>query len=93
MMRWLAFDVGCIDCGEASAVIGVYTTRVEAEAACETAKQKQRADWHGQHSMEVFDLLAWLPGTGAVRSPENAPPREGDAAPEPASFCAVDDEC
>lgn len=39
---------------------------------------------------------AGLPGTGVVRSPENAPDSEADAAPvppDPAHICAVDDEC
>lgn len=83
MKRWLAFDIGCIECGEESAVIGVYMTRAEAETACNAQRVAQKNDWHGQHEMQVFDLLEWLPGTGAGVTPENAPSREGDAAPGP----------
>lgn len=54
--RWLAFDIGCIECGENSAVIGTYPTEEEARAAAESEAERQAADWHGQHSMEVFDL-------------------------------------
>ena len=54
--RWLAFDIGCIECGEASAVIGIYATPQEAQAACDDAAEEQARNWHGQHSMEVFDL-------------------------------------
>ncbi len=54
--RWLAFDVGCIECGEESNVIGLFDSEEEAQAACEIAREKQKADWHGQHSFEVFDL-------------------------------------
>jgi hypothetical protein len=55
-MKYLAFDIGCIECGEESAVIGVFDTEAEAETACEAARVKQEADWHGQHSMEIFEL-------------------------------------
>jgi len=56
--RWLAFDIGCIECGEDSAVIGTFQTRQEAEAAAEKERAAQKANWNGQHSMEIFDLLA-----------------------------------
>lgn len=58
-MAWLAFDIGCIECGEPSAVIGVYATREAAEAACAVASEEQERNWVGQHSMEVFDLSRW----------------------------------
>ena len=57
-MNWLAFDIGCIECGEGSGVIGVYTTKEAAEAAAKKAAEEQSKDWHGQHSMEVFELPA-----------------------------------
>ena len=53
---WLAFDIGCIECGEDSAVIGVFSTKEFAEAACKVAEEEQAKNWHGQHSMEVFQL-------------------------------------
>jgi hypothetical protein len=34
----------------------VFATKEAAEAACEAARVKQEAEWHGQHSMEVFEL-------------------------------------
>jgi hypothetical protein len=55
-VKYLAFDIGCIECDEDSAVIGVFATKEAAEAACEAARVKQEAEWHGQHSMEVFEL-------------------------------------
>jgi hypothetical protein len=54
--RWLAFDVGCIECGEPSAVVGTFATEQEARAAADAAEERQQADWHGQHYFEVFDL-------------------------------------
>lgn len=54
--RFLAFDIGCIECGESSRVIGVYFTEAEAQAACTAAEDEQSKDWSGQHSMEVFEV-------------------------------------
>ena len=59
--RWLAFDIGCIECGEESAVIGVFNTKKEAEDACNNAADIQAKDWHGEHYFEVFDLSEWIP--------------------------------
>lgn len=56
--RWLAFDVGCIECGEESSIIGTFATQQEAEQAACIAQEAQNKNWKGQHSMEVFDLLA-----------------------------------
>ena len=54
--KYLAFDIGCIECGESSAVVGVYDTKEEAENAAEKAREAQRNDWHGEHSFEVFEI-------------------------------------
>lgn len=54
--RWLAFDVGCIECGEASGVIGVYLTKAAAEVAADRVREAQDEDWHGQHSMDVYEI-------------------------------------
>ncbi len=56
--QWIAFDIGCIECGEESSVIGVYSTEKEAEAACEKAAELQKANWTGEHHMKVFQLPA-----------------------------------
>lgn len=49
-----AFDIGCIECGESSSLIGLYATEAEAQAACDTW---EAVGWRGgQHYYEVFDL-------------------------------------
>lgn len=58
MRRWLAFDIGCIECGESSAVIGTFDTEDEAHAAADVARLAQAENWHGQHSFKVYDLAA-----------------------------------
>ena len=58
MNKWLVFNVGCIECGVSSNVVGVYATKEEADniAAICNAKLDWRED--GQNSFEVFDLTA-----------------------------------
>ena len=53
---WLAFDIGCIECGEDSGVIGTFATEAEADAAALAAYERHRDAWRGQHHMAVFDL-------------------------------------
>ena len=60
MKMFLAFDIGCIECGETSEVIGVYPTREQAEAACQQwcqpGQRWGREGRIGQHSEEVFEV-------------------------------------
>ncbi len=60
MSGFLVFDIGCIECGEESSVVGVYSTRKEAEKAIrdylDPSHRWGREGWIGQHSVEVFDL-------------------------------------
>lgn len=58
MGHYLVFDVGCIECGESSGVVGIYATKDEAETECVAARERQSADWHGQHNFLVIDLHA-----------------------------------
>ncbi len=53
-------DIGCIECGEDSRVVGLYESALVAESAwhlyrCETDKWG-RPEWHGQHHHLVADL-------------------------------------
>ena len=51
-----AFDLGCIECGQPSAVLGVFMSRDEANLAAEHAKRVQRENWLGQHYFEVYEI-------------------------------------
>lgn len=53
---YLAMDIGCIECGESSKVIGIYKAELEAETACNLAEIEQAKDWHGQHHFKVFEI-------------------------------------
>jgi hypothetical protein len=52
----VAVDIGCLECGESSKVLGVFTMKMRAEAVCEEHEARQKATWHGQHSFEVFEI-------------------------------------
>jgi hypothetical protein len=52
----MAFDIGCIECGEPSGIVGFFATKEEASAALDAAEKKQQADWIGQHAFRIFDL-------------------------------------
>ena len=36
--RWLAFDIGCIECGEYSTPIGLFPTEAKAQEAADAAE-------------------------------------------------------
>ena len=59
-IKFLAFDVGCLECGEDSNVIGFFNNEKEAEDACNKASAKQHQNWHGQHDFRVFDISKFL---------------------------------
>lgn len=58
MNRYLLMDIGCIECGASSDVVGLYSTEQEAELLA--GALNKNCDFHdgGQHSFEVFDLQA-----------------------------------
>lgn len=56
MIKYLAFDIGCMECGETSKVIGVYNTEKEAEQAITLEEELQSENWRGQHDFEVYKI-------------------------------------
>ena len=55
-MYFVAVDIGCIECGEKSHVLGVFTDIDKAQSACDEHYARQQAHWLGQHHFEVFDV-------------------------------------
>ena len=56
MRRFLAFDIGCIECGEPSAVVGVFKTKAGAKNAADRAREQQGEEWSGQHEFVVYEI-------------------------------------
>lgn len=56
MKLFVVVDIGCIECGAGSAVLGVFTEEKRAQSVCDDHEQRQKNDWHGQHSFEIFPI-------------------------------------
>ena len=52
---FVAVDIGCLECGELSSVLGIYGTEEKALQICEEAKVAQAKNWQGQHAFQVFE--------------------------------------
>lgn len=50
---YVAVDIGCIECGEKSAVLGVFTDLDKAEQVLDEHDDRQFKNWGGHHSFEV----------------------------------------
>lgn len=58
--KYLAMDIGCIECGESSKVIGIFKTKELAEKAIEDYVDPNHK-WGkegriGQHYEEIFEI-------------------------------------
>ena len=55
-MYYVAVDIGCIECGEDSAVLGIFTSLEVANTVCNDHGERQAKSWHGQHCFEVYEV-------------------------------------
>lgn len=57
---FLVFDVGCIECGEPSQVVGAFDTEEEAQAErgeyLDGGTRWGRTGWNGQHTVEIHPV-------------------------------------
>ena len=51
---FVAVDIGCIECGEDSNVLGIFATKAQADKVCDKARDDLKR-WHGRHMFEVFE--------------------------------------
>lgn len=56
--RYLVFNVGCIECGVSSNIVGTYETEQQAKEIASLMDEELSWREGGQNSFEVFDLLA-----------------------------------
>ena len=49
-MYYVAVDIGCIECGEPSHVLGIFTNKEKALNVCKEHEERQNLNWTGQHS-------------------------------------------
>lgn len=57
MSFFVAVDIGCIECCEPTAVIGIFSTHAAAQCACDEREAFQQAHWTGQHAFEVHEVV------------------------------------
>lgn len=55
---WMVFNVGCIECGVSSNVVGLYATKEEADQVAKTCEDHLHWRQSGQNAFGVFDLRA-----------------------------------
>ena len=55
---WMVFNVGCIECGVSSNVVGLYATEEEAKQIAQACEDQLHWREGGQNAFEVFDLRA-----------------------------------
>lgn len=53
---WLVFNVGCIECGVSSNVVGIFVRKGKADEIAKTLNEKYNWREGGQNSYEVFEL-------------------------------------
>ena len=69
MTHFLLFNIGCIECGVGSAIVGVFEHEAEAQAHAERLSETHHWRDGGQNAFEVFPL----PETLGVTAEEYAP--------------------
>ena len=55
---WMVFNVGCLECGVSSNVVGFYSTKEEADRVAQACDIELNWRQGGQNTFEVFDLRA-----------------------------------
>lgn len=55
-MKYVALDIGCIECGEPSAVLGIFDNKKDAQKVCKKYESIQSEHWYGQHYFEVQEV-------------------------------------
>ena len=55
-MLYVAVDIGCLECGESSDVLGIFKDKKQAQKVLDEAEELQAKDWHGEHCFEIFEI-------------------------------------
>lgn len=56
LVAWIVVNVGCIECGVSSNIVGVLTDEAEARSLAEELGKSHRWREGGQNSFEVFPM-------------------------------------
>lgn len=73
MSRYILVNIGCIECGVSSAIVGVFDDEAKANAIAEGLYDTHGWREGGQNSFEVFPM----PDLNVIAPEYAAPDREG----------------
>ncbi len=55
-MKYAVLDIGCIECGEQSAILGIFDDQQKAKEVMKKYEEIQRVNWTGQHYFEIVEV-------------------------------------
>ena len=55
-MKYVVLDIGCIECGEQSAILGIFDNKQKAKEVMEKYSKIQSDNWTGQHYFEIVEV-------------------------------------
>lgn len=55
-MKYVVVDIGCIECGEPSSVLGIFTDKEKAIEISKKCEEYQEKNWIGQHYFEIYEV-------------------------------------
>lgn len=56
LKAWVVVNIGCIECGVSSNIVGVFTDKAEAERVTEELDDRMSLREGGQNAFEVFPM-------------------------------------
>ncbi len=56
MAKYMVFNIGCIECGVSSNVVGLFTDKAKADALAHTLRDTHGWREGGQNAFRVFEL-------------------------------------
>lgn len=55
-MKYVVLDIGCIECGEQSAILGIFDDEKKAKEVMKKYDKIQSDNWTGQHYFEIVEV-------------------------------------
>lgn len=53
---YVAVDIGCIECGEATSILGVFTDENKALDVLKEHAERQKKNWWGEHHFNIYEV-------------------------------------
>ena len=55
-MKYVVVDIGCIECGEPSSVLGIFADKEKAREIMKKCEEYQEKNWRGQHYFKIYEV-------------------------------------